>query len=58
VGWGRGEALCVHTQRNAKTAKVHSIAWHFGHEDLVKTKLLIKVCKKNMDKAFYSFLKL
>ncbi len=40
-------------EKNAKIAEVHSITWRFGHEDLVKTKLFIKVIEKNKDKAFY-----
>jgi hypothetical protein len=35
---------------------VNEIAQHFGHENLVKTKLM-KKWKKSMDKAFYTLLK-
>jgi hypothetical protein len=43
-GWGsRGqEPLWVATEKNAKIAKVHLITLRCGHEDLVKTKLLMK----------------
>jgi hypothetical protein len=31
---------------------VDATAWSFGPEDLVKTKIVIIVCKKSMDRAF------
>ncbi len=46
-----GGPLCVATEKNAKIAKVHSITSHFGHGDLVKTELFIKVHEKNKGKA-------
>ncbi len=51
-GWGRrgGGPLCVEQR---KIQKSHSITLLFGHEDLAKTKLFIKVHEKNKDKAFY-----
>ncbi len=36
----------------AKIGTVSETAWHFGPEDLVKITLIIKYCKKNMDRAF------
>jgi hypothetical protein len=32
---------------------VHAIAWRFGLEGLIKTKLFNYICKKSMGKAFY-----
>jgi hypothetical protein len=55
-GGGRGTrsgTLCVATEKNAKNAKVHSIASCVGHEGLDKIKLFIKACEKNKVKAFY-----
>jgi hypothetical protein len=54
-GWGRkgGGPLCVATEKNAKIAEVNSITLHFGHEDLVKTKLFIKYHEKNKGKALH-----
>jgi len=52
---GVGGTLCVATEKNAKIAAVHSTAWRFRHEGLVKTKLVVKVCEKSKDKAFYFF---
>ncbi len=51
-GWGSrgGGPLCVATEKNAKIAKVHSITSRFGHEDLVKIKLFIKVHEKTKTK--------
>jgi hypothetical protein len=46
-GQGGGGPLCVATEKNVKTAEVHSIISRFGHEDLVVTKL----CKKFMKRA-------
>jgi hypothetical protein len=43
----------VPERKKAKTAVVHSIALGCGHEDLVKTKLFIKVSEKGKGKAFY-----
>jgi hypothetical protein len=53
VGCRGGGPLCVAREKNVKIAQVHSITSHFGHEDLVKTKLFIKVHEKIKDKAFY-----
>jgi hypothetical protein len=47
-----GASLCCHRE-NVKIAEVQSITSYFGHEDLVKTKLFIKVHEKNKGKAFY-----
>jgi hypothetical protein len=57
-GWGSrgGWPLCA-TEKNAKIAEVHSITSRFGPEDLVNTKVFIKVHEKNKDKAFYYNLK-
>jgi hypothetical protein len=54
AGWceGRGP-LYVATEKNSKIAEVHSITLHFGHEDLVKTKLFVKIFEKRKGKAFY-----
>jgi hypothetical protein len=46
VGGGGGGAHCVATEKNAKIAKLHSIAWNFGQEELVETKLFIKFVKE------------
>jgi hypothetical protein len=47
-GAGGGGFLLCDTQRNYwKSAKIHPIAWRFGHEGLVKTKL----SKNNIKKA-------
>jgi hypothetical protein len=32
---------------------VHAIAWRFGLEGLIKTKLFNYICKNSMGKAFY-----
>jgi hypothetical protein len=50
VGAGCGGTTCVATEKNAKIAKVHSIASRFGHEDLIITKLFVKVCEKSKGK--------
>ncbi len=44
-----------HTHKKIKIAAIHSITWHFGQEDLVRTKLLIIVGEKSLNKAFYIF---
>ncbi len=47
MGVGDRFFLCD-TQRNfRKAAKIHSIAWHFGHEGLVKTKLSNYILKEH-----------
>jgi hypothetical protein len=57
MGWGGGPGgggpLCVATEKNVKIAEVHSITSCFGHEDLVMTKLCIKVCEKSKEEASY-----
>jgi hypothetical protein len=40
-------------EKNAKIAQAHSIAWGFGQEDLVKTKLFIQISEQKKGKAFY-----
>ncbi len=37
-----GDSLC-YQKENAKIAKVNTITWHFGREDLVKLNLLEKL---------------
>jgi hypothetical protein len=39
----------------AKISMVSAVAWRFGPEDLVKTKLFIIVCKKKWAGLFKSF---
>jgi hypothetical protein len=41
-----------------KIGAVNATAWRFGPEDLVKTKLVIKTCKKRMEGLFKYFEKL
>ncbi len=53
MGAGRWGPLCVATEKNVIIAKVHSITLRFVHEDLVKTKLCIKVYEKSKDKTSY-----
>jgi hypothetical protein len=53
-GWG---PHCFTTQKNVKIAKVHPITSLYGHEDLVKTKLHLKIHEK-INKASYYNLKL
>ncbi len=48
-----GGPLCVATEKNMKIAEVHSITSRFEHEDLVITKLCIKVHEQSKDKASY-----
>jgi hypothetical protein len=51
MGRGEGEGpLSVATEKNVKIAEVHSITSYFGHEDMVKTKLCIKVHEKSKNK--------
>jgi hypothetical protein len=45
----------LHTQKPAKIGPVSKTAWCFGPEDLVKTKFIIKNCKKSMNRAFSIF---
>jgi hypothetical protein len=57
VGRGRrgsGDSVCATQRKSKKSARVHIIAWHFGHEDFIKTKLFYE---KSMDKKLYSFQK-
>ncbi len=58
---GGGESCysyCPPTQKPTKIGPISKNAWHFGLEDLVKTKFIIIYCKKNMDRAFKIFLKI
>ncbi len=41
----------------SKIGTVTTTAWRFEPEDLVKTKLVLLVCKKSMDRAFKIFKK-
>jgi hypothetical protein len=43
------------TQKPAKIGAVSATTWHFGPEDLVKTKFIIICCKMSMDSLFKSF---
>jgi hypothetical protein len=45
-GWG-GKPLTGKNWHGKREA-----AWHFGPEDLAKTKFIIIYCKKSMDRAF------
>jgi hypothetical protein len=38
-----------------KIGAVNATAWHFGPINLVKTKFVIKVCQKSIERAFSSF---
>jgi hypothetical protein len=56
-GVGKGEGggpLSVATEKNVKIAKVHSITSYFGHEDMIKTKLFIKVHEKSKNKNHFT----
>jgi hypothetical protein len=44
-----------HTQKPAKIGPVNGTAWHFGPEDLVKTRFLIYVYKRAWTGIFKSF---
>jgi hypothetical protein len=44
-----------HTQKRLKSSAVNATAWHFGHKDLVKTRLFIIIHEKSMGTAIYSF---
>jgi hypothetical protein len=44
--------ICVIHTETSKIGTVSETAWHFGPEDLVKTKFIIIDCKKSMDRAF------
>ncbi len=41
------------TQKKAKISRILATLWHFGHEDLVETKLIIIICNKSIGKAFF-----
>jgi hypothetical protein len=43
-----------HVQKPAKIIMVNATTWHFGPEDLVKTKLRIIFYKKSISKAFFN----
>jgi hypothetical protein len=55
---GDAFSLC-YTQRKftKKMGLIHAIGWHFEHEGLVKTKIFCHICKNNIAKSFYTFLK-
>jgi hypothetical protein len=52
-GQGGGGPLYVATEKNVKIVELHSITSRFGCEDLVMTKLCIKVHEKSKEKASY-----
>ncbi len=62
-GWqvremGGGKVICLTHRETGKIGAVNATAWRFGPEDLVKTELIIKACKKRMSRAFSIFLKI
>ncbi len=48
-----GEIFIYCKRKTKKISAVHSTAWHFWHEDLVKTELSIIVYDKSMGKLIY-----
>jgi hypothetical protein len=53
LGWW-GLSL-LYTQKYLKIAKVHTTAWRFDNEGLVKINFCIKAYEKSKDTAFYNF---
>jgi hypothetical protein len=53
VGWG-GLSL-LYTQKYLKIAKVHTTAWRFDNEGLVKINFCVKGHEKSLNAAFYNF---
>ncbi len=49
------ESLCVIHREKGKMSAVHPTERHFGHEDLVITKLLMEVCEKERGQSSLSF---
>ncbi len=47
----------LHTQNFSKIAKVHTTAWGFDNEGLVKINFCVKGDEKSMNAALYYFLK-
>jgi hypothetical protein len=45
----------LYTQKFSKIAAVHTTAWRFGTEGLVKTNFCVKGHEKSTDTAFYYF---
>jgi hypothetical protein len=53
VGWGALSLL--YTQKYLKIAKVHTTAWRFDNEGLVKINFCVKGHEKSLNAAFYKF---
>ncbi len=53
-GWGWRGTLCVAHRENAKLGLVHTIAWCYEYEGLVKEKLFIQ---KERGQSFLNLLK-
>jgi hypothetical protein len=54
VGLGGGASL-FYTQNFSKTAKVHTTAWGFDNEGLVKINFCVKGDEKSLNAALYYF---
>jgi hypothetical protein len=50
-----GGASLLYTQNFSKIAKVHTTAWRFDHEGLVKINFCVKGYEKSMNAALYYF---
>jgi hypothetical protein len=51
---GGGLSL-LYTQKYLKIAKVHTTAWRFDNEGLVKINFCVKGHEKSLNAAFYNF---
>ncbi len=50
-----GGASLLYTQKFSKIAKVHTTAWRFDNEGLVKINFCVKGHEKSMNAALYYF---
>ncbi len=53
--WSWGGASLLYTQNFSKTAKVHTTAWGFDNEGLVKINFCVKGDEKSLNAALYYF---
>ncbi len=53
--WGGGGLSQLYTQKYSKIAEVHTTAWRFDNEGLVKINFCVKGHEKSLNTAFYHF---